>query len=239
MTEIAPLAEEHRALLLQSSVPTLASILYRKGFTNTVLAGITQVNPAAERFVGVARTVRTLPVRADLLARQTAGETPNLQGQSVEQARAGDVLVVDMGGETRTAFMGDIMATHLWAKGAAAAVLDGGVSDAAAMAGIAMPVFARGNIPRPLTSHRIVFDLDVAVSCGGVTILPGDILMGDGNGVIAIPRALVPEVAEAGADREALEAFVIEKVRGGAPLTGTYPPNEATLQEYETRRQSH
>jgi regulator of RNase E activity RraA len=236
MTDVPTLSDHHRDLLLAASVPAIVSILWRRGYKNTLLVGPKPVNPATVRFAGPARTVHTLPLREDLLADQTEGRRPNLQARSVDQARAGDVLVVAMGGETRTAFMGDIMTTYLRVKGVVAAVLDGGVSDAAAIAGIDMPVFADGNAATPLTSHRFVMDLDVPVSCAGVTIFPGDVLVGDGNGVVAIPLALVPEIAQAAADREALEAFVIEKVRSGAPLAGTYPPNEATLKEYEAYR---
>jgi regulator of RNase E activity RraA len=217
-------------------VPTVASLLWRRGFRDTVLTGPRPVAAGTVRFAGLARTVHTLPVRADLLADMTEGRRPNLQGAAVEGARAGDVLVVAMGGETRTAFMGDIMATHLAAKGVAAAVLDGGVSDAAAMAGIGMPVFASGNMPRPLTSHRMVMDLDVPVACGGVTVMPGDLLLGDGNGVVAIPAAIAPEIAEEAAAREDLEAWVIERIKAGAPLSGTYPPDEETLRAYEAER---
>jgi regulator of RNase E activity RraA len=217
-------------------VPAVVSVLTKKGFRNTLLVGPQAINPQAVRFAGPARTVQTLPVREDLLADITEGRAPSLQGRSVEQVRAGDVLVVAMGGETETAFMGDIMTTHMAVRGVAAAVLDGGVSDAAAISTIEMPVFAASNRASALTTHRIVTALDVPVECGGVLVMPGDILVGDGNGVAAIPRALAGEVAEAAAEREELEAFVIGKVRAGAPLAGTYPPNAATLAEYEAWR---
>jgi regulator of RNase E activity RraA len=171
-----------------------------------------------------------------LLDAQNRGERPNLQSRAVEMIRRGDVLVVAMGGERDTAFMGDIMTTFLSVKGAAAAVLDGGVSDAAAIADIEMPVFAEANIPRPLTSHRMVMELDVPVSVSGVTVFPGDVLMGDANGVVVIPVALAVEIAAEAAEREALENFVLDKVRGGAPLAGTYPPNEATMQAFHASR---
>jgi len=232
MTNVPQLDEAQRALLLSSSVPAIVSLLWRKGFQNTHIVGPQPINPGAVRFCGPARTVHTLPMREDLITAQTEGRRPNLQDKSVDGVRAGDVLVVAMGGETRTAFMGDIMTTYLAVKGVAGVVLDGGVADAAAISQIDIPVFAMGNAAKPLGSHRIVMDLDVPVACDGVTIFPGDVLVGDGNGVAVIPAALVSVIAQAAADREALEAFVVEKVRKGAPLVGTYPPNEATLKEY-------
>ncbi len=233
MTPVPQIDEKTHTLLMASSVPAIVSLLWRKGYRNTHIVGPAAINPGAVRFCGPARTVHTLPMREDILAEQAEGKRPNLQGKSVDDARPGDVLVVAMGGETRTAFMGDIMTTYLQVKGVAGVVLDGGVADAAAISAIDLPVFAMGNAATPLGSHRVVMDLDVPVACAGVTIFPGDVLVGDGNGVVAIPAALVGEIAQAAADREALEAFVLDKVRGGAPLAGTYPPNDATLKEYE------
>ncbi len=222
--------------LQQVSVPTVVSTLWRKGFRNTLLFGPRPLNPGATRFVGRAVTVRTIAVREDLLEAQQRGERPNLQAEAVARVGAGDVLVVGMAGETRTAFMGDIMTTHLLAKGAAGAVLDGAVSDAAAIAAIPFPVFCTGNAATPFTSHRMVVELDGPIDCAGVPVLPGDLVMGDANGVVAIPAHVAPEIAETCAERERLEEFVIERVRAGAPLAGTYPPDEATLAAFRAWR---
>ena len=222
--------------LRQVSVPTVVSTLWRKGFRNTLLTGPRPLNPDAVRFVGRAVTVRTIAVREDLLAAQARGERPNLQAEAVARAGAGDVLVVGMGGETRTAFMGDIMTTHLLAKGAAGAVLDGAVSDAAAISAIPFPVFCNGNAATPLTSHRLVVELDCPIDCAGVPVLPGDLVMGDANGVVAIPGHLAAELAETCAERELLEEFVVERVRAGAPLEGTYPPDAETLAAFRDWR---
>jgi regulator of RNase E activity RraA len=225
---------ELRARLLQAAVPTVVSLLWRKGYKNTFMFGPRPLNPQAVKFAGPAFTVRTIPVREDMVEQQTAGTRPNLQAQSVADIAPGEVLAVAMDGETRTAFMGDIMTTHLLVKGVSGIVLDGGVSDAAAISSIPLPLFCTGNAATPVTSHRFVIDLNVPVGIAGVPVLPGDILMGDGNGVVAIPAHLVEEIAHAAAERESLEEFVVGKVRQGAPLAGTYPPNEATLAEYRS-----
>jgi regulator of RNase E activity RraA len=125
--------EALRALLLKAAVPTVVSLLWRKGFRNTFMFGPKPLNPNAVKFAGPAFTVRTIPVREDLVEAQNAGGRPNLQAKSVADIAAGQVLAVAMDGETRTAFMGDIMTTHLMVKGCAGIVLDGGVSDAAAI----------------------------------------------------------------------------------------------------------
>jgi regulator of RNase E activity RraA len=236
MDSFAALLPEIRAKLLTVAVPTVVSTLYRKGYDTSFMAAPKALNPAATKFVGTAFTVRTVPTRKDLVEAQAKGEWPNLQAEATARVQAGDVLVVGMDGETRTAFMGDIMATHFLAKGLAGVVLDGGVSDAAAIATIPLPVFACGTAGFPVTSHRFVVDLQTPIACGGVTVFPGDVVMGDGNGVVVIPRALAAEVADVAEERERLEEWVVERVREGRPLKGTYPPDEATLAEYRAFR---
>lgn len=238
MTEPFTLSEPLRALLLQASVPTVVSLLWRKGYRNSFMFGPKPLNPAAVKFAGPAFTVRTIPVREDLVEAQNSGARPNLQARSVAEIQPGQVLAVAMDGETRTAFMGDIMTTHLLVKGVAGIVLDGGVSDAAAISTIPLPLFCTGNAATPVISHRFVIDLNVPVGIAGVPVLPGDVLMGDGNGVVAIPAHMVEEIAEAAAEREIMEAFIVGRVRDGAPLAGTYPPDAETLAAYEAWRKA-
>jgi len=234
MTETAAdkLTDEVRRKLMSVAVPTVVSTLYRKGLRNTMMFAPKPLNPSAAKFVGTAFTVRTIPAREDLVEATSRGERPNLQAEASARVARGDVLVVAMEGETRTAFMGDIMTTHFLAKGVAAAVLDGGVSDAAAIARIPFPVFCCGAAGTPVTSHRMVAELQTAIGCAGVPVFPGDVLFGDPNGIVCIPRHLAAEVASIADERERMEEWIIERVREGRPLAGTYPPNDATLAEY-------
>jgi regulator of RNase E activity RraA len=218
------------------AVPTVVSTLYRKGIRNTMMFAPKPLNPDANKFVGVAFTVRTIPTREDLVEAQAQGKRPNLQAEASARVAAGEVLVVAMDGETRTAFMGDIMATHFLAKGVAGVVLDGGVSDAAAIARIPLPLFCCGPAGLPVTSHRLVVELQVPVGCAGVAVFPGDVIFGDANGIVCIPKHLAEEVAQVASEREQLEEWVIARVREGRPLAGTYPPNEATIAEYNAWR---
>lgn len=230
------LTNEITHLLAGVAVPTVVSLLYRKGLRGMMMQAPRPLNPAACRFLGTAFTVRTIPVREDLVEATARGERPNLQAEAVARVAAGDVLVVAMDGETRTAFMGDIMATHFLARGVAGVVLDGGVSDAAAIAAIPLPVFCCGTAGTPVTSHRLVVELQAPIGCAGVPVFPGDVVMGDANGVVCIPAHLVAEVAAAAAERERFEAWVLGEARKGRPLAGLYPANEATLREYEAFR---
>ena len=232
---MADFSERTRRHLTSAAVPTVVSLLLKLGYRNTMLFGPRPAGPQT-RFAGPAFTVRTLPAREDLVRAQQEGRSANLQARSVADIPPGAVLVVEMAGETRTAFMGDIMATHLHARGIAGVVLDGAVSDAAAIAGIGLPLFCMGTAGTPFTLLRMVCALQVPIACAGVTVLPGDIVMGDANGLCCIPAHEAEQVAQDAAERELLEEYIVARVRDGAPLEGTYPPSAAVMAEFEAWR---
>jgi regulator of RNase E activity RraA len=227
------LTPEIRRQLERVAVPTVVSTLYRLGLKGMMMQAPKALNPNTPRLLGTAFTVRTIPVREDLVEATARGERPNLQGEAIARIGAGEVLVVAMDGESRTAFMGDIITTHLLAKGSAGVVLDGGVSDAAAISAIPLPVYCCGTAGTPVTSHRLVVELQAPIGCAGVPVFPGDVIMGDANGIVCIPAHLVAQVAATAAEREVFEEWVIAQARTGRSLTGLYPANEATKREYE------
>lgn len=233
---LAPLDAEIRDKLAASSAPSVVSTLYRMGFQNTLMRRAARLNPSGPVMVGVAYTMRTVPIREDWRREIDSGARPNLQVAAFESTPPGAVLVCDAGGETETALLGDMVSTHFEAKGVAGVVVDGAVNDAAAIAGLGLPVYATGTSTRPFTSHRYVVELNVAIGCGGVAVAPGDVLVGDANGVAVIPRAQVAEVADAALEREQLEAFAAQLLREGAPLKGVYPPDEATRRRFDAQR---
>jgi regulator of RNase E activity RraA len=142
------------------------------------------------------------------------------------------VLVMDCRGDLRGASGGNILITRLRVRGAAGLVSDGSVRDSPEIAQNPFPVFAAGRSANlNLVVHHAV-DINVPIACAGVPVFPGDIVVGDEEGVVVIPRHLAAEVAQPAAEQEELERFVLKKVEGGAALPGTYPPNEQTLAEY-------
>ena len=78
--------------------------------------------------------------------------------------------------------------------------------------------------------------MNVPIGCAGVLVMPGDVVVGDADGVVIIPAAVAEDVALAALDQERREEFVLEKIRAGASIIGVYPPNAETLAEYEKRR---
>jgi len=232
-----PLAESLRQQLAGVSTATLWTQLYRRGYRNQFLQDVRPLRPDV-RFVGLARTLRYLPARADLLALLEREPERNAQRQAIEAIEPGDVLVIDARGETGAGVLGDILAARVMARGGVAIVTDGAFRDTPGIVALGLAAYARGQHAGLSQSLHVPVDWDVPIACGGVTILPGDVLVGDSEGVVVIPRDLVEEVAAAAAEQEELEAFILEKVRQGAPLAGTYPPDERTKREFEHWRQS-
>lgn len=218
-----------RARLMACSVPAVVSTLFRMGYQNAFLKGVRPIASTSPTMVGPAMTLRTIPIREDMRTAIANGRAENFQAKAFNEIGPGEILVCEAAGVTDTALLGDMVARAFQVRGVAGIVLDGGVNDRAAIEGIGLPVYASGDAALPFTSHRHITGLNEPIGCGGVAIFPGDVIIGDQNGVAAIPRAMAVEVAKTALEREELEAFCAERLRSGAPLATTYPPNEETI----------
>ena len=227
------LDEATRALLAAAPVPAITASLYARGIRNSFLAGLTPLNPEQARFVGTAYTMRAIPAREDIRERTAKGELPHLHRQGIAAIQPGQVLVTDCGARSGISFFGEIITTHLAGRGISAIVTDAGIADTHAVAQIALPVFCLGSAPIPGPAQAMISDLDRPINCMGVPVYPGDILVGDREGVAVIPAHLATEIAKAATAKEALDAFLLTRIQSGAPLDGTYPPDAATLAAYE------
>ena len=217
------------------SAATLSTQLYRRGFRNLFMHGVAPLRPDS-RMVGQAFTLRYIPLREDLEASGEFNNLTNKQRIAVESVGPGDVLVIDARGDTRAGTLGNILAARVKARGAAGIVTDGAYRDTPSIRAIELPTYARGQNPNlSLTIHH-PSEINVPIACGGVAVLPGDVIVGDGEGVIVIPRALAEEVAEAASEQERREEFIYSKVESGSSILGVYPPNDETLREYEAWR---
>lgn len=219
------------------SVATLCTQLFKRGFRNVYLQGVARLTASSGgNLVGPAYTMRNIPAREDL-DQIAAFENPDHpQRKGIESVPPGHVLVIDCRGEKRVASGGQILTTRLKVRGAAGLVSDGPVRDSGAIAKMDFPVYcAGGSAPLNLIHHHAI-DLDVPIGCGGVAVYPGDVVVGGDEGVVVIPRHLADEVAADAAEQEALEAFILERIEGGAKLPGTYPPDAGTKAAYEAWR---
>ena len=231
MSAVPPPAPETLAALRDVSTATVTMQLLKRGFRSCFIAGARPLGEA-KRFAAPAYTLRFVPMREDLSTPDILGDPAYPARGAIEEVPAGHALVIDARGDLRAGVAGGIVAGRLLDRGCAAIVADGPVRDAAEIAGMALPVYCAGGAAPASIAVHFGADAQVAIACGGVTVLPGDVLVGDADGVVVIPRRLAEEVARDGAEQERLETFLTGKVRSGSPIFGTYPPNEQTLAEY-------
>ncbi|WP_020673323.1 fumarylacetoacetate hydrolase family protein [Amycolatopsis nigrescens] len=219
--------------LTQVAVATLSAQLRRHGLHNVSVDGVHPARPGS-RFAGRARTLRFLPLREDLFAEHGTGF--NAQKQAIESVGPGEVLVMEARGEPGTGTVGDILALRAQLRGAAAIVTDGGLRDSAVVAGLDIPVFHGGAHPAVLGRRHLPWETDVAIGCGGTTVRPGDLVVGDDDGVLVIPPELAEEVLTAAVEQERQEEFITEQVRAGHEIKGLYPLSGQWLERYREQR---
>lgn len=216
--------------LKMASTATLTSVLRNKGLHNTFMHNVVPLQSDA-RMVGRAFTLRYIPAREDL------DEVPldnlkDVQRIGIEQIGAGDVLVIDARGDTRAGTMGSILAARIQMRGCTGVVTDGAYRDSPTIAASGLPAYAAAmNAHTNKTVHH-PSEIQVPIACGGVAVFPGDLIVGDQEGVVVIPAHLAAAVAAEAEEMEQKERFIMEKIRSGASIVGTYPPDEATLAEY-------
>jgi regulator of RNase E activity RraA len=199
---------------------------------------MTNVHPLqpGTRLVGQAFTLRYIPMREDMDGDALDGRFDNLtnpQRIAVERVGPGDVLVMDARGEIRAGTIGNILVTRMKHRGAAGLVTDGAFRDAAGITATGLPAYCRGTHGATNVTLHHPADLQLPIACGGVAVFPGDAIVGDGDGVIVIPRHLAEEAAGRAVEQERRERFILAKVQQGAGIVGVYPPDEATLAEFE------
>lgn len=235
--KLAPIAPEVLQMLKRIPTATLATQLFKAGFRHTYLAGVTPINPHV-RMAGEAATVRFVPAREDLASFDAVATSEYPQRKAIDEIQPGQVLVLDCRGISSAAAAGEILMARIKVRGAAGAVTDGAMRDYSAIQKMNFPVYSQG-MAAPAHVHRhLAVDMNVPIGCADVLVMPGDIMVGDDEGVVCVPRQVAEKVAQAGLDLEELEAFVLEKIKAGAPLRGTYPPNDAVRAEYEAWKKS-
>jgi regulator of RNase E activity RraA len=233
VTELEPLPTGTLEKLRQVSTSTVATQLYKRGFRQPQLLGVRPLSQVADGFVGEAFTMRFIPMREDVDGLDPYRSGNTLQWEAFESLQPGQVLVVDSYRTPVAASGGDMLITRAWKRGAAAVVTDGGLRDGHTLSQLPFPTYAaQVTITTRAAAHHVA-DLQVPIGCAGVAVYPGDVLIGDRDGVLIIPRALAAEIAEQGLEQEKLEAFVNKKIHAGEPLWGNYPPSEETIAEYK------
>ncbi len=221
------LSDATRAKLRRVSTATLATALFKRGFRQQMIQDVRPLHaPGAESMVGEAFTVRYIPAREDLNTLEAFKDPEQPQRKAVETCPPGHVLVLDSRKDARAASAGGILVARLHARGVAGVVTDGGFRDSLEIATLGIPAFHnRPSAPTNLTlNHAIAMNEPIA--CGDAPVFPGDVLVGDGDGVIVLPAHLADELAEEATEMTAYEDFVTERVKAGHPIRGLYPATD-------------
>ena len=223
---MAGLTQETRARLMGVSTATLCTALFKRGLRNQFIQDVRPLNASLPNMVGEAFTLRHMPAREDLNLITVFLDRSHPQRKAVEDCPPGCVFVIDSRKDARAASAGGILVTRLMMRGVAGVVTDGGFRDSPEIAGLAIPAYhSRPSAPTNLTLHQAV-DINVPIGCGDAPVWPGDVIVGDREGVIVIPAGIAAEIAEEAVEMTVFEDFVTEKVLEGRSILGLYPPTE-------------
>ncbi|MHB1172258.1 MAG: fumarylacetoacetate hydrolase family protein [Lacisediminihabitans sp.] len=227
------LTDELKARINSVATATLSSQLRKRGLNNVSIDGLTSTRPEA-RLVGLARTLRYIPNREDLF--ESHGGGYNAQKRAFDALGPGDVLVMEARGERGTGTVGDILALRAQVRGAAGIVTDGGARDLVAVAALDIPTYHAGAHPAVLGRRHVPWDVDVTIACGGAAVQPGDVIVGDADGLLVIPPHLIHEVVDAAIEQEREETFIATMVAAGESVDGLYPMNAKWKARYQKWR---
>ncbi len=234
------LSPEIRDKLKTVSTATICTALYKRGFRNQMIQGVSPLDAGKPTMVGEAFTLRYIPAREDLNPITVFQDRSHPQRKAVEDCPPGAVFVIDSRKDARAASAGSILVTRLMKRGVAGIVTDGGFRDAAEIAKLGIPSFhSRPSAPTNLTIHQAL-DINVPIGCGDAPVWPGDVIVGDSDGVVVIPANIAAEIADEAVEMTAFEDFVTEKVNEGRTIIGLYPAtDEAVKPEFAAWRSAN
>jgi len=220
------LSDATRQKLKTVSTATITTALFKRGLRNQYIQNVHPLNPAGSPMVGEAFTLRYMPAREDLNPISVFQDRAHPQRKAVEECPSGAVLMIDSRKDPRAASAGSILVTRLMVRGVAGVVTDGGFRDSPEIAKLAIPAYHnRPAAPTNLTVHQAI-DINVPIGCGDAPVFPGDVVVGDGEGVVVIPANIADEIAAEAVEMTAFEDFVTEEVRKGRSILGLYPATE-------------
>jgi regulator of RNase E activity RraA len=227
------LTEENRARLAQVSVATISTCLYRAGVKRACPTGIAPVAAGQPSMVGPAFTLRFVPARDDVGGISSYGGASNVHQRAFEECPPGGVLVMDTRGETRGCSCGDLLIGRLKARGCAGIVTDGGFRDTPDIIALGLPAYQRRAVPAPSFGFLQAVEMNVPVGCGDVAVYPGDIMVGDAEGVVVIPIAMANKIAEEAFEQTRYDTFAAEEVARGRSVIGLYPATDQSRDDYQ------
>lgn len=220
--------------LAKVTTPTITTVLMKDhGLNNVAMRDVWPCSTAHCRFAGPAYTIRYLPIREDLRPAQFLDHRDNVITPAVETMPSGCVAVLDANQRTDVGMLGGNLVTRMRACGVRGVVTDGGMRDIPEIGEIGLPVFVAATSAPPSFTKLMAVDTELPVSCGGVAVFPGDIIVADEEGVVCVPAHLAASVAETGLAMDHIEGYVQRRLARGEPLKGLYPPSDKVRRQYE------
>lgn len=234
------LSTETRDRLRTVSTATLCTALFKRGLRNQFIQDVRPLDPGKPNMVGEAFTLRYMPAREDLNGLEVFRNRAHPQRKAVEDCPEGAVMVIDSRKDPRAASAGSILVSRLMVRGVAGVVTDGGFRDSPEIARLDIPAYHnRPSAPTNLTLHQAI-DINVPIGCGDTPVFPGDVVVGDGEGVVVIPPHLADEIAAEAVEMTAFEDFVGEEVLKGRSILGLYPAtDEQTTVDFTAWRKAN
>ena len=218
-----------RHKLMGVSTATLCTALFKRGLRHQFIQDVRPLNPGLPNMVGPAYTLRYIPAREDLNGIEVFKDRAHPQRKAVEECPPGAVLVIDSRKDARAASAGGILVARLMVRGVAGVVTDGGFRDSPDIARYTMPAYhQRPSAPTNLTLHQAIA-INEPIGCGDAPVFPGDVVVGDAEGVVVIPAHLADEVANEAVEMTVFEDYVQEQVLAGHSVLGLYPPTDADV----------
>ena len=233
------LGDTTRNKLKTISTATVATALYKRGFRVQCIQDVHPLSPDQPTMVGEAFTLRYMPAREDLNKLDVFRDRSHPQRKAIEDCPPGAVLVMDSRKDARAASAGAILVTRLMKRGCAGVVTDGGFRDSQEIARLGFPAYhQRPSAPTNLTLHQAI-EINCPIGCGDAPVFPGDVILGDSDGVIVIPAHLADEIADETFEMTAFEDFVVSEVHNGRSILGLYPAtDEQTLKDFAIWRKA-
>jgi len=233
------LSDTTRNKLRTISTATVATALYKRGFRVQCIQDVHPLSPDQPTMVGEAFTLRYMPAREDLNKLDVFRDRSHPQRKAIEDCPPGAVLVMDSRKDARAASAGAILVTRLMKRGCAGVVTDGGFRDSQEIARLGFPAYhQRPSAPTNLTLHQAI-EINCPIGCGDAPVFPGDVILGDSDGVIVIPAHLADEIADETFEMTAFEDFVVSEVHNGRSILGLYPAtDEQTLKDFAIWRKA-
>jgi len=216
--------QDDRALfetLKRVTTDSIATVLLKKGLRNQWVRGAMPLKPDCPRIVGRAFTMRFIPVREDVPGAM-AKKLP-VNRDAVDVMPPGCIAVADARGVAAAATFGDIVVARMAKRGVAGIVTDGAVRDRNGLIAIGLPIWTSAITAPPPAAQLMLAAWQEPIGCGGVAVFADDVIVADADGVIVIPAALAPEVAQAGLEQERLDEWQMGQIKRGVSLPDLAP----------------